>query len=225
MEGLNFNVVAPFKFQDYVFGFRYALGNLKKLPESLFASKTFDTIGDGQVTVDADFAVDGNILSVDTLWKSDKYGVAVSASGDNLLKLKDVALTKHFPLNDKKITISAAYDVIKKNVASKARLSIPKTIVDFSVDSAHQDPVLAVTRAVDDNNDVIPSIALRSGAMSYGYRRKWSGGSLLSTFYPGKKVTLDWKDEGVSGNWVTSADVPIGDTKNTKVSIKREWNY
>lgn len=225
IEGLNFNVVAPFKVQDYVVGFRYALGNLRKLPESLFATKSFDTFGEGRATVDADFNVEDRLLNIDAVWHSDRLGLVVGASGDSKNTLKSLLVTKDVPLNDNKVTLSAAYDVLKKKISSKGRLTIPKTVVDLSFDTESQDPTLTVAREIDQNNEVIPSIGMRSGFMSYGFRRRWDGGSLLSTFYPGKKVTLNWKDEGVSGNWITSADVPIGDTKNTKVSITREWNY
>lgn len=225
VEGLNFNVIAPFKVQDYVVGFRYALGNLRKLPESLFATKSFDTFGEGRATVDVDFNVDDRVLNLDAMWQSDKLGLAIGATGDNKNTLKSLLVTKEVPLKDNKVTFYAAYDVIRKKISSKARLSIPKTVVDLAFDSESQDPTLTVSRAIDDNHEVIPSIGMRSGSMSYGLRRRWQGGSLLSTFYPGKKVLFNWTEEGVSGNWITSADVPIGDTKNTKVSITREWNY
>lgn len=61
MEGLNINVAAPFKFQDYVVGFKYALGNIKRAPESLFAKRSFDT-SEGQFTVDSDYTIADNTL-------------------------------------------------------------------------------------------------------------------------------------------------------------------
>ncbi len=224
IEGLNFNVVAPFKVQEYVVGFRYALGNLRKLPESFFATRSFDTFGEGRATIDADFNVEEKVLNLDAIWQSEKLGLAIAASGDNRSTLKSIVVTKDLPLNENRVSLSAAYEVLKKKISGKARLSVPKTVVDLSFDSESQDPTLSVSRAIDDNNEVVPSIALRSGSMSYGFRRRWDGGSLLSTFYPGKMVSFNWKDEGVSGTWTTSAEVPIGDTKNTKISIAREWN-
>lgn len=61
LEGLNINVAAPFKFQDYVVGFKYALGNIKRAPESLFAKRSFDT-SEGQFTVDSDYTIADNTL-------------------------------------------------------------------------------------------------------------------------------------------------------------------
>lgn len=69
VEGLNINWVAPFKFDDYVVGFRYALGNLKKAPESLFAKRTYDTpIIEGAATVDVDYNLDSKVFAVESKW-------------------------------------------------------------------------------------------------------------------------------------------------------------
>jgi hypothetical protein len=225
IEGFNFNVVAPFKFQEYVVGFRYALGNIKKAPESLFARRSFDTLGEGSATVEADYNLGDNTLNVDATWKSDSLGLSVGVNGDSKKNVKAVSVSKNVPVNDNKVTLTGVYDVLKKKVLGHVSVDAPQTVVDLKFDSEEQDPVLSVSRAIDDNNEIIPSIALRSGAMSYGYKRNWEGGSLKTTFFPGKKVSFDWKDEGASGTWATTAEVPLADTKNTKVSFTREWNY
>lgn len=225
LEGFNFNVVAPFKFQEYVVGFRYALGNIKKAPESLFARRSFDTAGEGSATVEADYNLGDNTLNVDATWKSDSLGLSVGATGDSKNKVKAVSVSKNVPLNDNKLTVSGAYDLLKKKVCGQATLEVPQTVVNLKFNSEDQDPLLSVSRSIDDNNELIPSIGLKTGTMAYGYRRKWEGGSLKTTFHPGKKVSFDWKDEGASGTWVTSADVPLSDAKNTKVSFTHEWNY
>lgn len=62
IEGLNVKISAPFKFQDYVVGFKYALGDLKRAPESLFAKRSFDTAGEGSVTVDTDYNLENQVL-------------------------------------------------------------------------------------------------------------------------------------------------------------------
>ena len=50
-------------------GFRYALGNLKKAPESLFAKRTYDTpIVEGAATVDVDYNLDSKVFAVDSKW-------------------------------------------------------------------------------------------------------------------------------------------------------------
>lgn len=92
-------------------------------------------------------------------------------------------------------------------------------------DSEDKDPVLSVTRALDSKNEVSPSVSLKSGDVSYGYTRKWEGGSLKSKLFPGDKVQLEWTDKGAQGSWVTSADVPLDNKANTKVSFGRDWSY
>lgn len=75
VEGLNIEWAAPFKFDDYVVGFRYALGNLRKAPESLFAKKSYDTpVIEGAATIEMDYVLDSKLLKVDSKFVS-KNGV------------------------------------------------------------------------------------------------------------------------------------------------------
>ena len=73
LEGLNINWEAPFKLDDYVVGFRYALGNIKKAPESLFAKRSYDTpVVEGSATVDVDYNLDSKVFAVESRWVSKK---------------------------------------------------------------------------------------------------------------------------------------------------------
>lgn len=45
VEGFNIQWEVPFKVQDYVVGFKYNVGDMKKTPDSLFAKKSFSTSG------------------------------------------------------------------------------------------------------------------------------------------------------------------------------------
>ena len=73
LEGLNINWEAPFKLDDYVVGFRYALGNIKKAPESLFAKRSYDTpVVEGSATVDVDYNLDSKVFAVESRWISKK---------------------------------------------------------------------------------------------------------------------------------------------------------
>lgn len=218
-------MVAPFKFQDYVVGFRYALGNLKKAPESLFAQRAFDTPAEGVATINADYDLTESSLNVAAKWKSDSLGLTVEADGDTKRRFKTVALSKSLSVKDNKLTIAAAYDILKKKVIGSALVDADATKVQVKYDSETKDPVLSVSRALDEKNEISPSINLRTGETAYGYKRKWHGGSLLTKYFPGDKVTFDWKDEGASGTWSTVAEVPLSDTTATKVSFSRDWNY
>jgi len=223
IEGFNFNVVAPFKFQEYVVGFRYALGNSRKTPVSLFVKRDFETPGDGIATLNADYDLGDNSLNIATRWNSDALGLTVDADGDTKRRLRTVGLSKSLKLNGNQLTVSAVYDVLKKNVLGGALLDADGTRVEVKCDSENRDPLLAVTRALDEKNEISPAIKLRTGEISYGYRRKWNGGSLFSRYFPGDKLTLEWQDQG--GSWTTTAEVPLADSTSTKVSFSRDWNY
>jgi len=82
VEDLDFKFAVPFHIKDYLVGFRYTLGNLKKAPESLFAKKSFDTPADGLATVEADYNIASNNLNVGAKWVSEKLGLTVGAVGD-----------------------------------------------------------------------------------------------------------------------------------------------
>lgn len=225
LEGLNLKLVAPFKVKDYVVGFRYALAGLKTLPESLFAQKSFD-FGDSTLDVDADFTVANNVLNVGTRWSSEQYGVSVSATADTESRFKDVGISKKLDINGSyKVHLQGVYDLIKKTVRGSAVVDADATRVKLAFDSENQDPELSVTRNIDEHNSLHPSIRLRSGKMTYGFTRQWEGGSVTGKLHPGEKVNLQWKDHGAAGSWVTSADVPLANTKATKVSFTREWAY
>jgi hypothetical protein len=206
-------------------GFRYALGNFRRAPESLFLKRSFDTPADGIATVNADYDLSDNSLNVAASWNSDSLGVSLEVDGDTKRRLKSVGLSKSLNLKDNKLTVSGVYDVLKRRILGNAVLEADATQVQVKYDSETKDPILSVSRALDMKNEISPSIKLRSGEISYGYKRKWVGGSLFTKYFPGDKVTIDWKDEGASGTWTTTAEVPLADTTATKVSFSREWNY
>jgi len=224
VEGFNVRFDAPFKFQDYVVGFRYALGNFNRAPESLFARKSFDT-GDGSVDVDTEYTVNDNIFSVAAKWTSNQFGVSATANADSKNRMKSVSLKKDLNVMDNNLSLKACYDFLKQKVTTCAKFDTEGANVQLTYDTESADPELTVTKDIDASNSVIPSIKLRSGAMTYGYKRSWVGGSLTSKFHPGDKVSVEWKDAGAAGNWVTTADIPLDDQKNTRVSFAREWNY
>lgn len=226
LEGFNVNLVAPFKVQDYVVGFRYALGNLKKLPESLFAKKSFDvpTVG-GVATVESNFFFDDNNLNVAANWKNDDLGLSVGAEGDLKRKLKSVDISKSLNIQDKKLSLSAVYDVLKQKLSSSASLAVDNTKLKIDVDSEKKDPLVTLSHALDESNELSPSVRVKSGDLSVGYKRSWKGGSILSTFFPGDKVTFEWKDNGSNGAWTSKASVPLDDLTKTKVTLGHEWTY
>lgn len=226
IEGFNVNLAAPFKFQDYIVGFKYALGDIKKAPESLFARRTFDTFGEGSATVDADYNVNDNCLDVDFEWSKDDLGLTLYCNADTTDKVKSVGAKKSLDVDDdNKLWVKAMFDLPKKLWNGSVKLESDKATVEVSGDSEERDPLLTVTKALDDNNEVIPSISLKTGKLTYGYKRKWAGGSVEGVLTPGDKVDLTWEDDGSNGLWTTKAEIPLEDASQSKVSVTRDWNY
>lgn len=224
-EDFNLQVVAPFKFQDYIVGFKYALGNFRRTPESFFAKRSFETPGEGVATVNADYTVADNNLNVAAQWTSDKLGLKLGAEGDVQSRLKTVSAVKSVSVNSNKFTLSAAYDILQKKLAATVNAKADATGVNLQYDTVSQNPSLTVSRELDENNEVAPTISLKTGEISYAYKRKWVGGSLLAKVFPGDKVSVTWKDHGANGAWTTQADVPFDDASKSKVSFSHEWDY
>eukprot|EP01038_Epipyxis_sp_PR26KG_P008366 gene8366-11320_t len=225
LEGFNVNLAAPFKINDFIVGFNYKLGNLNKLPETLFAKKTFDTVGDGSATVEANFNLEDNALDVATKWDSDKYGLSLNAEANTNDKLKSVGFEKDVDFDGNKVTLVGSYNLLKKKLFGSAKVNVDKGSAKLSYDTENQDPSLEVSYDVDSSNSIAPELSLKTGSIAYGWNRKWTGGSLKTKLYPGDKVAFEWKDDGASGSWTTKAEVPLEDQSKTKVTFNRDWNY
>lgn len=226
LDGFNVKIAAPYKFQDYTVGFNYALGSLKRAPESLFVKRSFETAGDGSISVDADYNLSNKLLSVASKWSSDELGLKVTADANSNDRITLVGVSKDVTVNEQKFSVGGVYDLLKAKYNAFASIDVDSTKVNIDYDSESQDPVLKVTRSIDAQNEVSPSVSLKTGDVSYGYTRKWEGGSLKSVFFPGdRKLDLEWTDRGAGGKWVTSAEIPLDNKADTKVSFGREWDY
>lgn len=226
-DGLNVEIAAPFRFQDYDFGFKYALSNnLKKAPESVYVRKVFETPANGVLDVGAEYVVEGNTGKVATSWSNKDLALRVGMVGDSKNLLTGVSLSKTGLVMGNELFAAASFNVPKQAVHASASYSIDDTIVSLQGDSKNLDPVLSVTRRLDVANEVTPTISLKTGKMSYNWRRKWFGGSLSTTVHPNsddKKVELEWRDEGVNGQWITRAEIPLEDATKVKLSVSRDW--
>jgi hypothetical protein len=227
IEGLNINLEAPFRVQDYVVGFKYALGNLNKIPEAVFARKSFDTAGDGKLSVSADYSIPDNSAQVSASWFSNPLGLTVGVCGNTNEKVTLVEAQKDHVVGPARLSVKAAYDVCKKVFAGSVDCDIENTNVQLTCSSDDVDPVLSVTRAIDAQNSITPSIAVKSGRLAYAWKRNWMGGSLLTRLHPSganKRVEVEWRDEGSSGSWVTNAEFPLDSpSSKARISITRDW--
>ena len=202
------------------------MGNLNKFPESVFARKVFDTPAEGKLSVSADYLVSDNTARMATSWSSDAYGVAVGVIGDSKNMVTHVETQKDHVMGKNRFSIRTGYDLGRKVLSGLISCDIDNTIVDMSCSSDNLDPLLSVTRALDAQNSVTPSITVKTGKLAYAWKRNWTGGSLLTRLHPSgtnKRVELEWRDEGASGVWVTNAEFPLEDSSKARISISRDW--
>jgi hypothetical protein len=226
VEGFNINWEAPFKFDDYVVGFRYALGNFRKAPESLFAKKSFETPGDAEATVDVDYNVDSKVVSATAKWatKDSKYDLELEGNSDDIVTL--VTATTKQDVDDYKVKLSAGYDLLKKKIFGKSEITLDDTTIGLSGDNVDKDAILKVSHKLDSKNTLEPTLSLKTGDITYGFIRELEGGgSVEGTLFPGEKFDVKWKDNGANGVWTTKASIPVKETENTKITFSRDWKY
>jgi len=225
-EGINLKWEAPFKFDDYVVGFRYHLGNLKKLPQSLFAKRKFATDNfDGTANVDLDYDVEDKVLRVDAKWRNKKDDLEISANGDTKDRLREIGIQTKRVIEGKNVELNGQYNLLDKKLGGSAKVNVDDTSVEVSYDNVDKDPRVKVDHKFDSKNTISPAINLKSREMSYGWTRKWEGGSVEAVYHPGDRVDVNWKDEGSNGVWNTKAEIPVDDVKSSKVTFSRDWNY
>lgn len=225
LEGINLKWTAPFKFQDYIVGFKYNLCSLKKAPEEFFAKRSIATGLDGKASIDATYNLASKTTSIAARWVSDKLGFTVSADGDTNDSLTQVGIETTQDFQGNKVNLEGKYDLLNSKISGSANINVDDTSVKVAYDTLDRNPVLSVSHKLDSNNVVEPSVSLKNGAMKYGWTRNWNGGSIESQLTPGDKLSLTWKDNGASGTWTTKADIPIEDQSKTKISFSRDWNY
>jgi hypothetical protein len=96
LQGLNIRATFPFKFDDYVVGFRHSFTSFGRAPDSLFVRRSFATGDLGTATVDAEYNTLANVGHLKTGWHSPRLGLDVNVEGDTKSKFRnaEVALVQ-----------------------------------------------------------------------------------------------------------------------------------
>lgn len=228
LKGLDVNWVGVFNVDEFVLGFKYAITSLRERPESLFVKRTFNAVG-GKLTVDTEYNVPRNAFQVIASYANEKFGLAASAIADTADRIKEVSASKSFDsvLGDgDNFTLDAKYETKagKTTVVSRYARGDAAAVLNF--DTEENDPVLTISKNLDENNIVSPSLSFKTGETKYGFTHKFSKGSTVSSkFTPGKDVALTWTDSGDSGVWTSTAVIPLDKSQSTKISIGRDWNF
>jgi len=167
IDGLNVKWEAPFKFDEWVVGFKLALSDLRRAPETLFVKRTYDTpVVDGAATVDCSYNVASKVLSTDCTWVSKTSDLAVSVSGNTEDKLTKVGAAGSVRVAGEKLALEATRDLKNAKYSGSARVAHGDTSITVSYDSEENDPLLKVNHKLDNLNSVTPKISLKSGAAS-----------------------------------------------------------
>jgi len=222
LEGLNIKWTVPFKVQDYTVGFKYSLADLKKVPDSLFAKKSFDA-GSGQACVNADYNIADKKLGVCANWSSEKDGLSFGVSGNSNDRVTEVRACTTQTIGGNKWNIKGTWDRVKNTIGLNTKTTVEDITAEIDYDTTDKNPVLSVAYKLDANNVFTPAVSLKDGEMSYRWNRKINGGSVDAKLKPGNSLDVEWQDNGSNGVWSTKASIPVNNPSGTKVSFSREW--
>lgn len=242
LSSLNLNVAMPFKVKDYVVGFKSALSDLKKVPERLFVKKTFETgLEDAKLTVDAQYRLGDHNVEVAARLSSDEHAASLFVDGDIANKLKNVEVRKQTNLNDFKISMLGGYNALKRRFNFVGGVGRSGTSAAVQFDTETQDPLLAVTQAVNVLDvEVTPSVYAKSRLFGCALTRRWTAGYCTSKISSDRKALFEWRDETLTGAWVTSAEMSLPPVMPgssvadataqllsipTRLTVSRDWRY
>ena len=123
-----------------------------------------------------------------------------------------------------KLTVEADYDLDSEKISALSTYSQGNTGLEVALDSKDLDAQVTLVQTIDDNV-FSPSVSLKTGAMSYGWKRKVAGGDIESKLTVGKKLVVSWSDNAESGTWKTTATVPLDDkSKKTSFKVSRDFS-
>ena len=207
LEGLNIRAVFPFKFDEYVVGFKHSFTGFGRAPDTLFARRSFKTGAIGTGLVNAEYDTQSNVGSLNARWESRPWAVAMSVDADTKDKLKSVDIATVQNVQGVNVGVSAAFDVLSQKLTATTSAQKDGTLLSLRVDTANRNPEvsilfkfccikyfllvlffilqLSVQQYINENNVVNPTISLTTGDISYGWIRTWKGGLLRSTLHPG----------------------------------------
>jgi len=146
--------------------------------------------------------------------------VEASACTDSV-NVNKVEGTAGFDSDGARITVNPRYDVGAGS--GDVVLSYSKDDTSVELTASQDDQSITVSRNVDDDNTISPTIA-RSGDFSLEWKRSLGDdNSVTTTLKPNDSVNVEWED----GSWTANVNVPIdgADITGTNVSIKRDVNF
>ena len=121
--------------------------------------------------------------------------------------------------------VDGHYSILKNKCLSTYSATLDDTTASLTYDSSIKDPVISLTQRLNDVDTVTPTLSLKTGRMMYKWLHRLESGSVESSYYPGDKVEMTWKDYSDSGAWLTRAIVPLDNPKKCKLTFSRNVNF
>merc|ERR1740139_673184 len=162
------------------------------------------------------------MLLVETPYASDETSnVHVEASaGSEGVTVGDITASKSIDVDGADVTIKPRYNVASGD--ADVVVSYTKDETSIEVTASEESQSITVSRQVDDENRVAPTIN-SDGAFSVEWEKSLESGSLTTTITPNEGINLEWSDN----SWTANIDLPLDGTDITgaNVSVKRDVSF
>merc|ERR1712238_415112 len=141
---------------------------------------------------------------------NDDLTVHVDARSDGEFSVSKIEATKSFDTDDAAVTVTPRYDV---GCGSS----------DVVVSYVKDDNSITVSKQIDDDNRVAPTISSNGDFSVEWERNLGDDDSLTTTLKPNESIDVEWND----GAWEATINMPLDGTSITgaNVSIKRDVNF
>ena len=223
-----FDYVLPFKFGSNVFGIKRNNDNQPKA----FIKTTKDLEDKGVLSLEVDVGVDDRKVQLASKWALKTKGfiggitAALGFKDEFSAELKELSAIQE--LVDSKLVLDYKLDFDTKIVSGTTSYDWTDVgVLKVKADSKLEDPLLSVSRNINDNDKITTGVHLKTYKPILGFGRKWIGGSIDVTADTKQEViTSEWKDETSTGAWYTKLNTfyeAENKAKAVEVTVRREW--
>jgi len=222
-----FDYIVPFKF------YGSTVVGIKKNDDQprAFIKTTKDLKTNGVLAVEADFGLDDQIVQLASKWTLKKNGfiggitAALGFKDKFSAEIKELSAIQE--LDSSKLVLDYKYKLNSKTMSGTTSYDWTDVgVLKVKGDSKEDDPLLSLSRKINNNDKITPGVYLKTGKPIFGFSRKWTGGSIDVTADTKQQVvTSVWKDETATGAWYTKL-VTFYDKESkgkSEVTIRREW--
>eukprot|EP00558_Chaetoceros_sp_UNC1202_P010197 CAMPEP_0197245748 /NCGR_PEP_ID=MMETSP1429-20130617/10429_1 /TAXON_ID=49237 /ORGANISM="Chaetoceros sp., Strain UNC1202" /LENGTH=263 /DNA_ID=CAMNT_0042706297 /DNA_START=38 /DNA_END=829 /DNA_ORIENTATION=- len=147
--------------------------------------------------------------------------VTLTASAGDGFAVQTISAVKGIDSDGARITVNPRYNV--ETEESDVVLTYSKDGTDVEVTASQDAQSVTLSRQVDDDNRVAPTLA-SSGDISVAWERSLGDdNSITTTVKPDDSIDVEWKDAA----WTANINLPLDgtDITGTNVSIKREVEF